>query len=160
MDPRCSARSFCLNRKCETGGLAGAAGLSCRDLILLSLLPQELDPLGYSSLESHWGTPSRHPSCQVSQEEDPRGTTYQASLLSGQLVGSTCLPTGVPGGQVKKPGSCSTLPVISKGKHGEAMLQELARLTSTYMRMMHTHARHAQAYTRTETHSPDGKPSC
>ncbi|KAB0394266.1 hypothetical protein E2I00_007180, partial [Balaenoptera physalus] len=25
---------------------------------------QELDPLEVSSLESLWGTPSRHPSCQ------------------------------------------------------------------------------------------------
>lgn len=34
----------------------------------LLLESQELDPLGYSSLESHWGTPSRHPSCQVAMD--------------------------------------------------------------------------------------------
>lgn len=34
----------------------------------LLLESQELDPLGVSSLESHWGTPSRHPSCQVATD--------------------------------------------------------------------------------------------
>lgn len=29
---------------------------------------QELDPLEVSSLESPWGTPSRHPSCQVATD--------------------------------------------------------------------------------------------
>lgn len=29
---------------------------------------QELDPLGYSNLESHWGTPSRPPSCPVAMD--------------------------------------------------------------------------------------------
>lgn len=34
----------------------------------LLLESQELDPLGVSSLESHWGTLSRHPSCQVAMD--------------------------------------------------------------------------------------------
>lgn len=69
----------------EAGGFAGAAGSSDWDLLLLSLFPQELDPLEVSSLESLWGTPSRHPSCQVRQKEDSRDTTHWASLLGSQL---------------------------------------------------------------------------
>lgn len=34
----------------------------------LLLESQESDPLGASSLASHWGTPSRHPSCQVAMD--------------------------------------------------------------------------------------------
>lgn len=34
----------------------------------LSLESQELDHLEASSLASHWGTPSRHPSCQVATD--------------------------------------------------------------------------------------------
>lgn len=53
-------------------------GVRCRlqegALSLLSWFLQGLDPLGASSLESHWGTPSKPPSCQVSQKEASRGT--------------------------------------------------------------------------------------
>lgn len=34
----------------------------------LLLESQELDPLGASSLASRWGTPSRHPNCQVAMD--------------------------------------------------------------------------------------------
>lgn len=70
----------------------------CWDLSSLSLLPQELDPLGASSLASRWGTPSRHPNCQVSQKEDSRHTTPRASLLRSQHVGDVFLATGVSAG--------------------------------------------------------------
>lgn len=92
----------------------------CWDLSSLSLLPQELDPLGASSLVSRWGTPSRHPNCQVSQKEDSRHTTPRASLLRSQHVGDVffghrCL--GRVGGVVRVPEYGRPRPVASKGSH-------------------------------------------
>lgn len=118
---------------------------------MLSSFPQELGPLGVSSLESHWGTLSRHPSCQVNQKEVSRGTSCRVSLLRRQLVGGPFLATSV------FCGGCQETWVLNPTSGCQQRKAWGSRPAGVGLTHMHA-CPQTHAPTGAETHSPDRKP--